>query len=148
MFLEKLRHGQRVFGMALHPQVQRLQTQQRQERPTDSARARVAQPVGADVDDVSDIADRPQRFFEHHAVVGGIGRGEFRPLLRVLGPGEFAAVHDRAADVHAVPADELRRGVHDDVETVFDGPEQRRRQHRVVDNRRQSVAVGDAVILR
>ena len=58
-----------------------------------------------------------------------------------VGPAEVAAVDDRAADVHAVAADELRGGVDDDVDAVLDRPEQGRRQHRVVDDHRQAVAV-------
>ena len=46
--------------------------------------------------------------------------------------------------MHAVAADELRRRIDHDVETVLDRAEQRGRQHRVVDDRRQPVAVRNA----
>ena len=90
MFREELGHGQGVLRVPLHPQVQRLQAQQRQERPERTlARPRVAEPMRADVEDVGDVADRPQRFFEDHAVIGRVGGGEFRPFLRLVGPGNL-----------------------------------------------------------
>ena len=85
-----------------------------------------------DVDDVGDIADRPQRLLKNQSVIRWIGLGEFRPLFRLLCPREFAAVDDGAAEVDAMAADKLRRGIDDDVKSVFDRPEQRRRQRRVV----------------
>jgi len=41
--------------------------------------------------------------------------------------------------MHTVTTDELGRRIDDDVETVFDRPEQGRRQCRVIDDRRQPV---------
>jgi len=37
----------------------------------------------------------------------------------------------------------LGGGVHGDIDAVLEGPEQRRRQHGVVDNHRKAVPMGD-----
>ena len=59
-------------------------------------------------------------------MVRRVGLDELRESSGRL-PVELAAVHDDAADRRAVPADELRRRVDDDVGPVLDRPQQRRR---------------------
>ena len=58
---------------------------------------------------------------EHDVVKGDFGLIERRESLGVLGPGKRPAVDDRAAQRRAVPADELRERVHDDVGAVVKG---------------------------
>ena len=140
MRFQELRHGQGVFAMPRHPQVQRFQPLQEQKRVERAQHAaQVAQPVRAAGDDVAQLADR---LVEDRAVVRGIGLGELRPFLRLLGPVEPAAVDDHPADARAVAADELRRAVDRDVDAVVERPEKHRRQHRVVADHRQAVRVG------
>ena len=54
-------------------------------------------------------------------------------------PRKFAGLDDDAAERGAVAADELRRGVDDDVGAPLDRPAQRRRGERVVDDERDAV---------
>ena len=61
----------------------------------------------------------------------------------MFGPGEFAAVHDRAAHGRAVAADEFRQRMHDDIGAVTDGLQQDGRGNRVVHDQRHAVAMGD-----
>ena len=98
--------------------------------------------MGADVDDVGQVAERLERLGENNAVVGIARFGELRPLLGILRPLEIAAIHDGAADVDAVAAQELGGRVDRDIDAVLEGPEQRRRQHRVIHDHRQAVLVG------
>ena len=72
-------------------------------------------------------------------VIRGVRPAEHRETLSVLLPGELAAVDDDAAERRAVPAHELRQGMHDDVGAVFDRPQQDGRGNRVVDDQRNAV---------
>src|ERR1035437_2168540 len=87
MLFEELGDGQGVLRVPLQPNVQRFQTQKGEERSPWALRgAGIAQPVGTDIDDEGDVANGSQRFFKYDSVVRRIGRGEFRPLCRILGP--------------------------------------------------------------
>src|SRR5258705_12742383 len=55
----------------------------------------------------------------------------------------LAEIDTPATDRSAVPANELRRGVDHDVCAPFDGPAQRWRRCRVVDDKGQLLIVGD-----
>jgi hypothetical protein len=98
--------------------------------------------VGADVDDVGDVADGSQGLFEDHAVVRRIGGAEFGPFGGVFGPGEAAAVDDGSADVDAVAPEEFGGGVDDDVDAVVDGLEENGGQDGVVADDGQALIVG------
>ena len=74
----------------------------------------------ADVDVEGDVAHRLEVIREDRAVVAGRRVAELGPLVPVVGPLEVARVHDAAADVGAVAADELGRRVEDDVDAVLD----------------------------
>ncbi|MDQ1113057.1 hypothetical protein QE418_002505 [Microbacterium testaceum] len=98
--------------------------------------AEVAQQLDAGLDDVGEtVADRLR---VHGAVVRGVGGREAGEAVGVLGPREGAAVDDHAADRGAVPAEELRRRVHDDVGAVLEGADQVRGRDRVVDDERHT----------
>ena len=143
MLQQPLRQRLRVLRMAFQAQVQGLDAQQQQERRERALGASgVAQPVRADVDDVRQVAERLERLGEDDAVVGVARFGELGPLLGILRPLEVAAVHDGAADMHAVAAQELGGGVDRDIDAVLERPEQRRSQHRVIHDHRQAVLVG------
>ena len=92
-----------------------------------------------------DVLRGPERFgqlAEHQAVVARVGFGELRKAT-AAGVVEVAAVDDDAADRRAVPADELGRGVDDDVGAVLERAQQVRRRERVVDDERDPGVVGD-----
>ncbi len=74
-------------------------------------------------------------------MIGFARFGELRPLLGILRPKEIAAVHDGAADMHAVTAEEFGGRIDRDIDAVLERPEQRRRQYRVVHDHRQAVLV-------
>ena len=93
-------------------------------------RARVAQEEGTDVGDEGDGAECLD---EVHAVIAFVRLREVREASRCL-PVEGAALDDDAAEAGAVPADEFRRGVHDDVRAVLDGAQEVRRREGVVDD--------------
>ena len=99
--------------------------------------------MGADVDDVGQVAQRLERLREYHAVVGLRWRREFRPLRGVIRPLKVAAIHDGAADVDAVAAEELRGRVDGDIDAVLERAEEGRREHGVIHDHRQSVLVRD-----
>ena len=81
--LEPLRHGERVLRMPFHPQAQRLQTLQEQERIERSdRRADVAQVLQAALQHEHRRAKLGRKLREHETVVARIGLGETgnRPL--------------------------------------------------------------------
>src|SRR5690606_13590364 len=67
--------------------------------------------------------------------------GQAGEALGVSRPVEVAGVDDHATDGGAVAADELRRGVHDDVDTVVERTHQVGRGGRVVDDEGQTLRV-------
>jgi hypothetical protein len=73
--------------------------------------------------------------------VGGHGLVEQREVL--VGPVEPARLDDDAAERRAGAAEELRRGVHDDVGSPLDRAVQERGRHRRVDDERKVVGVRD-----
>ena len=126
--------------MALHAQMQRLGALQQQEGiERRQAGAGIAQALHPRLEDER---ERPERLGVGDAVIRRIGLGE---ILEAAGglPVELARVDDDAADRGAVPADELGRGVDDDVGSPLDRPAQRRRGGGVVDDERQAVFVRD-----
>ena len=135
---------ERVLTVPRHPQVQCLQTLQKQEgREGAHAASHVAQKMRPALQDVRDVADRLDGLGKHDAVIGRVGFGEFRPLRGLGRPIEVARIDDTAADMEPVPPDELRAAVHVDVDPVLERPKQRRRRHGVVAEQRKPALVGD-----
>ena len=66
-----------------------------------------------------------------------------RRIMPARLPIELAGIDDEAAERRAVTADELRRGMHNDVRAVLNRANQVGRAERVVDDERQAVEVGD-----
>ena len=131
---QMLGDGERVVAMPAHPQRQRLDpvedqegVERRQRRPE------VAQAEHAAGDGEAEIAEG---LGEHHAVVFRPRRRE-HGIARVAEPIERAAIDDDAAHRIAVAAEELRRGMDDDVGAVLGGAHQVGRRQRVVDDQRQ-----------
>ena len=140
MAVQVLHHPQRVFDVALHPQGERFQPLQEQERmERRERRAHIAQEDGADLRHKSRRAGRVRKA---DAVIAGIRLGERREFAGSF-PVKCAAVDDYAAQRGAVPADEFCRGMDDDIRAVLDGAEQVRRREGVVHHERDPVPVGD-----
>ena len=99
----------------------------------------VAELDGAGPHDEGPLGEVPG---EHHAVEGRLGLVEHREALGVLGPGEPAAVDDRAAEGRAVAADELGQRVDDDVGAVLDRLQHQRGGDGVVDDEGDAGLVG------
>ena len=150
-----LGHRERVLTMARHAQVKRLKPLQEEERCKGAhGRAGVAEPMRAHVDHVGDVAHRLEVIREDGSMVARRGPAELGPFLALRRPLEVPAVDDRAADVRAVPTDEFRRGVDDDIHPVIDRAQKQRRHHRIVaDERDRAVrcgvgSVGDRLDIR
>ena len=77
-------------------------------------------------------------------VIRGVRPAEHREPLRVLLPGELAAVDDDAAERRAVPTHVLRQRMHHDVRAVIDRSQQNGRCDRIVDDQRNAVFVRHA----
>ena len=138
VLLQPARHRQRVGGVALDPQRERLEALQEQEAVEGAqGGAQVAQSLHAELDDEGEVADR---FDVADAVIGGIRLHEVGEAPRCP-PVERAAVHHDPADRRAVPADPLRGRVDDDVRAVPDRPAEERSE-RVVDDQRDPVGMG------
>ena len=117
--LEPLGQRQRVLGVPLRPQAERLDTEEQLlRRKGAEAGAEVAENLDARADDERDGAEGLP---ELQAVVALGGLDHLREARRVGAPVELAAVDDDAADRRAVAADPLGRRVHDDVGAVLDG---------------------------
>ena len=124
-----LRHAQRQRFEPLHQQP----GVHRRDRCAD-----VAQHLGARAQQERVLAER---LGEVQAV---IARARLESSgCRPAAPRELPGLDDHAADHGAVAADELRRGVHDDVGAVLDRPAQVRRRERVVDDQRHAARVRD-----
>ena len=126
--------------MPLHPEGQRLQSLENEERVEGRYyRALVAQKRGAHFEYIRRTA---AHFGEHYAVVCGIGLGKAGELARGV-PVEFAAVHHYSAHSRAVAAHELCCRVHDYVCTVLERPYKIGRGESRVHNKRYAVFVRD-----
>ena len=122
--------------MALHPQRQRLDALQEEERvERRERRAGVAQQHRPHA---ADVRRRPERVGPDDAVVGGVGLREAGVAVGLGGPVEAAVVDDRAADRRAVAADVLRQRVDRDIGAEREHLAADRRRHRVVDDERQA----------
>ena len=99
--------GQRVLAVALHPQRQRLDALQEQERVERRDRgAGVAQQHGPHA---ADVGGGPERVGPDDAVVARVGLRQARGSGRRARPSRTCRRRRRAADRRAVAADELRR---------------------------------------
>ncbi len=152
---QELGNLESVFAVAWHPQVERFDSHQEQECGERAHRGPgVAEPVGADVDVVGDVAHSTQVLFENGTMIGRRRGAELRPFLRLIRPLEVTAVDDRTADVHTVAAQELRRAVDHDVDTVVDRTQQHWGHHGIVAEDRQRTVwrrvggVGDGFEIR
>lgn len=112
------RQSERVAGVSLGAQAERLQTQdQLLRRKGVEGGPEIAQ----DLDPYADgKRDGTKRLPELEAVVAFGGLGELREPRCVLAPVELAAVDDDTADGGAVATDPLGRAVHDNVRAVVD----------------------------
>ena len=121
-FLEVLRERERVLGVPLGAERQRLEAdQQLLGAEGVEARAQVAQHLDAGADSKGDGAERVP---ELEPVVAVRGLDHLGEALGVLAPVELAAVDDDARNGRAVAADPLGRRVHDDVGAVVDGTDE------------------------
>lgn len=84
--------------------------------------------------DVGDERRRADRVCEGNAVVTRI-RISNRRIMPARLPIELAGIDDDAAERRAVTADELRRGMHNDVRAVLNRANQVGRAERVVNHR-------------
>lgn len=116
--LEVLRQGQRVLGMPLSTQRQRLEAdQQLLGAEGVEAGPEVAQDLDAHTDGEG---DGTESLPELEPVVTLRRLDHLGEPLGVLAPVELAAVNHNTRDGGTVPADPLGRRVHDDVGTVVD----------------------------
>ena len=142
MLLQPARHRERILRVPLDAKRQGLEPLNKQKRvERRDGRAEIPQQSDARLDDVGEVAQRSERLHEVEPVIALVRAGNQRELS--ARPVELAAVDDDAADRRAVPADELRCRIHDDVGAVFDGAKQIRRDS-VVDDERHARGVRDA----
>ena len=129
--------------MTLHPQAQRLEPLDEQERvERRDRRPDVALVLEPCLQDVLRGTQRLGQLREDQPVVRRIGFGEVgEPATRDVV--ELPAVDDDAADRRAVSADELRRRVHDDVGAMAQRLAEVWRADGVVDDERDLVVVRD-----
>ena len=130
----------RVLDVALHPQRERLDALQDVERRgRGHARAEVAQPLAPRAQ--QERGDR--RFLrEVHAVEPRVGFGERRKFAGGV-PVEPPRIDEQPADDDAVPAQELRRGMEEEVRPEVERAHQVRRRERRVDEERELCSVRD-----
>src|SRR3712207_5284669 len=91
--LQELSDGHRVLRVALHPEVQRLETLQKEEA-VERAERRAVVPEHLDTS-LQDKGELAQSRVDLEPVVGGVGIGESGELAVI--PGKLSAVHDHAA---------------------------------------------------
>ena len=103
------------------------------------ASTEVAEGFGADTSYEASTGDI---LGEVNAVVGFVRRSKFFEAAGTS-PVEFAVFNDEAAQGRAVAADEFRSRMDDDVSTVFERTEEKRRSEGVVNDDRKAVLVGD-----
>ena len=133
-------HLQGVGGVALDAQGQRLQALQEDE--TAHRGKRRAGVPEQDRPGTGDVGGRADDIGKDNPVVAVVRLGELRELSGSF-PVELAGVHDDTADGGSVTADELGRGVHDDVGAVFNGPEKIGCGKSIVDDERNLVCMGN-----
>ena len=139
MLVEEAGHDRGVLHVGGHPQRQRLQAQQEQERVERGHRgADVAQLLGPQPREEAVLGEvAPPR----QVAVGGHRLRHQREAA--VGPVEPAGLDDDAADGRAVAAEELRRRVHDDVGPELHRPAEVGRRQGGVHDEGHAVAVGD-----
>ena len=125
--------------MPWNAQMYRLQSHQEQERiERRHAPAHIPEELCPCLDNIGQLADGLDI---PDAVVARIGLGQLRKLA--VGPVEFARVHNCTANTVAVPADDLRATVHDNVDAMLKGPEKYRRRYSIVAYHRNTVVVSN-----
>ena len=135
--LEIPRHRRGILDMTRHPQRQRLESLQEQERIEGAhARAEIAQGLGAQLHQIPIGAEG---FVELEPVIGRRRFGDHRKSS--VRPVELPRVDHHAADARAVATDELRGRMQDDVRAPLDRAAEKRRRERVVHDQRQLVLV-------
>ena len=147
LFFEPLCQLQRVLGVPWHTQMQRFEPLQKQKRvERRHTTAHITEELGPGFDDVRQLADGLDVFY---AVIARVRFSHFR--VTAVRPVEFTRIDNRAADACAVPADEFRAAMNDNVDAVFEGPEKNRRGNSIVANHRHTVFMsylGDLIILQ
>src|SRR5258708_15957948 len=130
MLLQELRDLQRVLAVALHAQRKRLQTLKQQERVegADTA-ACVAHCLHTRFHREGEIA---KSFIETYTMVTWRRIDDMRELAIV--PGELARLDQHARDRGAMPADELGRGMHDNVASILKRTAQARSSEGTIDH--------------
>ena len=142
--LEPRGHRGGVLHVTLHAQTEGLHTLEEQERVEGGdGRSEVAQVLQAGLQHEPRREQGLGELAEDQAVVARVGLGEpgEPPAPLVV---EHAAVDDHTTDGGAVPADELGRGVDDDVGAVAQRLGQVRGRQGVVHHQRDAVAMGDS----
>ena len=120
MFFEPLGQLQCVFAVAGHTQMQRLDSLQKQKRVKwRHTRAHIAQQLDPCLEDIREIAEG---FDVFEAVVARVRLGKFGEFA--VCPVEIAGIDDNAADACAVAADELCAAMNNNIDAVFNRPEQ------------------------
>ena len=104
-----------------------------------NASALVTQQDGADI---GREGGRAGSLGKRDAMVGGIGLGDLRILAARL-PVKVAAIDNHAAQRGTVTANELGRGVDDDIGAMLQRTEQIRGAEGVIDNNRQAMLLGN-----
>ena len=99
----------------------------------------IAQEDGTDVSDKGRGTDR---IIERDPVIAGVGLGDLGIPASGL-PVEFSGLYDNAAQGRSVSPDEFGRRVNHDISSVFDRADQVGSSESIVNDKGQSVAVGD-----
>src|SRR5450755_640992 len=131
MGFEELGDALRVLTVALHAQWQRLQALQEEPGIERSRRrSQVTQQLDTRLDDIrqgSECLDIT------HTMIGRVWLDQPRKAT-ASGPVELAAIDDDATDRGAMPANELRRRMHDDIGSMLERLQQVRRGQRIVND--------------
>ena len=139
VFLQKFGYLAGVFTDTVHTQRQRFQALEDQKGVERAdGRTHVAQRHGAGA---ADVGGGAKRLGIDHTVVAHFGGVEALEPFLVLSPGEFAAVHNNAADAGAMAADVFGQCMHHDVGTVVEWAAQIGAGHGVVHNQRNARSV-------
>src|ERR671910_349587 len=134
VILEELGDGHGVLRVALHPERQRLEPLQ-EEEAVERAQRRAVVPEHLDAR-LQDKREFSKSGVYLEPMVRGVGLGE--PGEATVIPGEAAAVNDHSSYRGPVAADELGRGVDDDVGSVLEGLDEVRGRQRVVHDERDA----------
>ena len=134
---EKLRDLQRILGMPLLPQDQRLESlEEKKGIKWAQSRSNVAEPLHSGLyyeRHIAQAGEIPEDVPEFKAVIAGVRFSEFGKLT--VPPVEFPAVHDQAADRGPMAADKFCRGKDADVRSEIERPHEAY-SNRVIDNER------------